>query len=203
MSNNLKNVIFHLPSGFNISAIVLAVTLSRNGFTVFGNDHFIASMKAVNNINVYESNVGATFADVLLTVGDYSKNEERFRCHGNANSVDIDVSALENKTRLKWLAMIMCMLDVELNELQSPVKDSAYGIAKPFLEALRVHKSLVRNRSHDICELDKKERKNSDELTDTFKGMVLSSDVTSRIQKHAKEKPESIFAEWLNDQATY
>lgn len=110
----MKAALFNLPDGFSTSsAIPVAVTLARNGFSVFGNEHFASKMREFNDTPVSNDLAKATFATILITVGDYSVPGKVYNCRGNATSVDIDISSLSQPTRAKWIAMMMCLVETD------------------------------------------------------------------------------------------
>lgn len=181
----------------DVCAIKFARLLTKEGFNIFGNSSFIARAGREGGlpfINV--SNDNARRADILVTVGDYSKHEPEYYCHGTANSIDVDVSSLENELHAKWLVMIASRLEVRsIGEKNSPEKLADYNMVKPFLESLKAHKIAVAMRASEIAMLDMKVKKTSTDVGEAFKSSTLHSPFIDRLVQLAAEKPDSIYAD--------
>lgn len=194
MSTVKKHAIFHLPFDMDFCAIKFARLLNKEGFNIFGNAPFIARADKEGGIPFGVSNDDSRYADILITVGDYSKNSRQFQCCGNANSIDIDVSSLENEIQAMWLVMIVSRFRIDFGENSSPEEVANYATFEPFLEALKKHKHTVIIRASEMVAQDLRLEKAVIDLGEAYRSSVTHSPFIDKLVELAAEKPDSIYA---------
>ena len=196
MENIIRHAIFHLPpQNISNSTILFAELLEKEGFKIFGNDHFIARVSREDKPTVHRSADDARRADTLITVGDYSKNDWHFHCTGNAYSIDIDVSSLENEIQMLWLVMIGARIRQRTDENNvSPEEVSNYAAVMPFLEALKNHKTAVAIRASKIASEDQRLKEAVADVSSAYHSSLLYSPFIDRLQELAIQNPGSIYA---------
>lgn len=196
MDTPKKHAIFHLPYHMDNSAIKFARLLMKEGFSIFGNASFIHRAYNEGGIVYKISKDDSRRADTLITIGDYSIHEREYHCFGTSNSIDIDVSSLENEIQALWLVMIASRLEVRsIGETVSREKVDDYATIKPFLEALKAHKTAVAIRASELARINDRIKETTADVGEAFKSSILHSPFIDRLVQLAAEKPASIYAQ--------
>jgi hypothetical protein len=196
MNTPKKHAIFHLPQNTMAYVVKFAQRLEKEGFKIFGNDEFISRASISGYQGVEKSDDNSRRADILITVGDYSKNNQQFHCIGNAYSIDIDVSSLENELQAMWLVVIATRIRVRsIGETGSAEDATNYATVEPFLTALKVHKTAIAIRASEIERLDYRIKKTTVDVGEAYRSSISHSPFIDRLMQLAAENPKSIYAD--------
>ncbi len=178
----VRRAVFDLPFDVGIHAINFARMLKKEGFRISAYRSFSLRLQQETD---FKKSPRYVDMDTVITVGDYSR---RYRPWISLNSINIDVSSLENELHAMWLVMVLAGIGTHNEEEEVAYRE----VVKPFLTAFSNHrKGMVGIAAGQESYM------HTEGISGAFRSIILHNLLSDRLMKLAAQDPTSIHAQIL------
>lgn len=201
--------LFSVPAGFPLPLIAFAVALQQSGFGIYGSPEFTATTKQFNRDLPIMSLPDAT-GGFHITVGDFARDDTKYRGHEVGASVRIDMSLFNQPfgqfedglypRLVRWLLLVLTVdHDTEIVNSTGLTPGDTIRIrdlVTPLYRSLEEHALLLAERVNVITRLDASEVQAQVNLGDELRKLSESGSLIEHLRSLAggPKDPACLFA---------